>query len=57
MIHWHSEEQRTVLQTTCDRIVKEKVEAGLLKEDELDEQARALLTRCAACGVCMRAYM
>jgi hypothetical protein len=42
------EEQRGVLKTTCDRIVQEKVEAGLLKEEELDEQARGLLTRCVA---------
>lgn len=40
------EEQREVLRTTCDRILKEKLEAGLLKEGELDEQATGLLTRC-----------
>ena len=38
-------EQKMALQATCDRILKEKIEAGELKPGELDEQAVGLLTR------------
>lgn len=38
-------EQREAIETTCDRIVKEKTEAGQLLPGELDEQAVKLLTR------------
>eukprot|EP00624_Nannochloropsis_granulata_P000695 evm.model.NODE_1278_length_22383_cov_20.731983.4 len=38
-------EQKVALQATCDRILKEKIEAGELKPGELDDQAVGLLTR------------
>ena len=39
------DEQKEVLKSTCDRILQEKIEAGVLKKEELDEQAVGLLTR------------
>lgn len=38
-------EQASVLRESRDRILKEKIECGQLKEGELDEQAMALLER------------
>lgn len=38
-------EQKVALRATCNRILKEKIEAGELKPGELDEQAVGLLTR------------
>lgn len=43
--HTLRNEQKEALKTTCQRILQEKIDAGLLKPNELDEQAVGLLTR------------